>query len=442
MGKSEESPPRNWSNWAYEQHCSPAEIVTPRTREGLVHAIVTAREEGRKVRVAGSGHSFTPVALTDGTMLRIEPLDRILEVDRTNGLVKVEAGAILGDLNERLDEHGLAFANLGDIDHQTLAGSISTGTHGTGIGFQNVSAQVEALELIDAEGRTRTIDGSDPKKLQAARVSLGTLGVIYAATLKLVHGYTLNRFDHKQPLAPTLDEMLDKAKALDHFEFYVFPHTDVAICRESTRTHDEPQPQHPAEHFAREIVLENWLSGAFVTLNRVFPKFGPTLARLAASNFSNVSKVDKSYRVFASERRIRFTEMEYSVPVARAREAVDAVLEIANDPALKVVFPIEVRFVKGDDALLSPSHERDSCYIAVHQDRSLNWSEYFGRVEKVLSGMEGRPHWGKRHTLGVEQLSSRYPRFGDFQSVRKDLDPSGAFGNDYIDSLFGPASGP
>ncbi|HKJ36307.1 MAG TPA: FAD-binding protein, partial [Solirubrobacterales bacterium] len=316
MSDVDEEPDRRiWRNWAREQVCHPLAIVRPRTREGLVRAIIEAGEQGRRVKVAGSGHSFTDAAVTDGTMLRIEALDRMLDHDPSSGLVRVEAGAVLGGLNRKLDDLGVAFENLGDIDKQTLAGSISTGTHGTGIRFQNVSAQIESLELICADGSTRVLsERDDPTAFRAARVGVGALGVVYAATIRTVPAYTINRTDEPRPLAETLANLDETVDRLDHFEFYVFPHTDTALCRESTRTDEPPQPPNPAVTYVREVMLENWASGAFATVSRNVPSLGPALSRRAAASFANASKVDKSFRVFASERRLKFTEMEYGIP--------------------------------------------------------------------------------------------------------------------------------
>ncbi len=200
-------------------------------------------------------------------------------------------------------------------------------------------------------------------------------------------------------------------------------------------------PPSPVSTYAREVVLENWASGAFSTIARNVPPLGPRLARMAASSFARVSKLDESYRVFASERRIKFTEMEYGIPRAHAREAVERVLEIASRPEMQCVFPVEVRFVKGDDSLLSPSHERDTCYIAVHQDRKLDWPVYFREVEAVLSAMDGRPHWGKRHEQTSATLAPRYPRWAEFQTARKRLDPEGVFSNEYTGPGPRPAAG-
>ena len=437
---AKEVPGVRWRNWSREQACSPWEIARPHTREGLIRTIVDATSAGRKVKVAGSGHSFSEAALTDGTLLQIHLLDRILDVDPASRLVKVEAGIVLADLNERLHARGLAMENLGDIDRQSLAGSISTATHGTGARFRNLSAQVEEIELIGADGTLHVLserNGSDA--FRAARVGLGALGAIYSVTLRTIPAFRIDRTDRPRPLAETLTALDELAAGLDHFEFYVFPHTDTALCRESTRTDAPPEPESPAARYAREIVVENWVGAGFAAVARHVPSTAPRLARLASTGTGRSRKLDDSFRVFASERRIRFTEQEYAIPRARAREAVERVLEVAARPEFAVAFPIEVRFVAGDDALLSPSHERDSCYIAVHHDRRGDWRGYFGAVAAVMGDYEGRPHWGKRHSLTVAELPKLYPRFDDFRRVRAELDPEGSFGGPYADRVLGTA---
>ena len=171
---------QSWRNWVGDQTCMPATVLAPRSRGELEQEVRDAAAAGRRVRVTGSGHSFTEAALTDDVMLRIEALDRVLDADPVSGLVKVEAGILLADLNECLHELGLAMENLGDIDRQTLAGAISTATHGTGAELRNISAQVEAMEIVTADGELRALSASGtPDELLAARVGLGALGAIY-----------------------------------------------------------------------------------------------------------------------------------------------------------------------------------------------------------------------------------------------------------------------
>jgi len=428
-----------WSNWAGDQRCAPAAIETPSTREELAAVVRSASDRGLHVRASASGHSFTDIALTDGVMVRLDRLDRVLEVDRGAGLVKVEGGVVLGELNRRLDDLGLAFENLGDIDRQTLAGSISTGTHGTGARFRSVSAQIDAFDLVLADGSSLEISlSSDKAALDCARIGLGALGLIYAVTLRTVSAFTLDRVDSAKPLADVLANLEELNAVKDHFEFYVFPHTDTALCRESRRTDEPPRPRPAALVFAQEVALENWVGGGFALAGRHMPSLRPRLARLAASGTGRSTKVDKSFKVFASERRLKFTEMEYGIPREHAAEAVRRVLHLASRPEHGVAYPIEVRFAAADDVVLSATHARDTCYIAVHQDPKLDWEPYFRGVEQIMDSYGGRPHWGKRHFQTAATLAPRYPRWADFQALRNKLDPHGLFANAYTERVLGP----
>ncbi len=428
----------HWSNWAGDQSCAPAAIETPGTREELASVVRRAAERGLRVRASGSGHSFTDIALTDGVMVRCDRLQRILAVDRASGLVKVEAGIVLRDLNRKLDGLGLAFENLGDVDGQTLAGSISTGTHGTGAGFRSISAQVEAIELVLADGSSLEISAeSDEATLDCARIGLGALGLIYAVTIRTVPAFTLDRVDSPKPLGEVFDNLDELIAANDHFEFYVFPFTETALCRRSRRTDEPPHPRSAALVYAQEVVLENWIGAGFAFAGRRLPALRPRLARLASRGTGRATKVDKSFRVFASERRIKFTEMEYGIPREHAVEAVRRVLDLASRPEHSVVYPIEVRFVRDDNVVLSAAHERETCYVAVHQDPKLDWESYFRGVEEIMNGYGGRPHWGKRHFQTAASLEPRYPRWAEFQALRTKLDPERRFANAYTERVLG-----
>jgi L-gulonolactone oxidase len=430
-----------WRNWAGDQRCSPVAIEHPGTREELAEMIGGAAERGLGVRASASGHSFSDIALTDGVMIRLDRLDRLLWLDREAGMVKVEAGIVLGDLGRLLDGLGLAIENLGDIDRQTLAGAISTGTHGTGLGHPSLSAQVEAVDLVLADGSSLEIGGEDgPEALAAARLGLGALGVIYAVTIRTVPAFTLDRVDGPRPLDQTLARLDELNQANDHFEFFVFPHTEVALCRETRRTDAPPRPRPAAAVYAKEVMLENWVGGLFSLAGRTLPSQAPRLARLAARGIGRSTKVDRSHRVFPSQRRVRFTEMEYAIPRAHAEEAVRRVLEHAARPELAVAWPLEVRFVSGDDVMLSTSEGRDTCYIAAHQDPRLDWKAYFRGVEEIMDSYDGRPHWGKRHFQTAETLAPRYPRWAEFAAVRARLDPESRFANRYTERVLGPVS--
>jgi FAD-linked oxidoreductase len=430
---------REWRNWAGDQRCAPTAIHRPRTREGLSRAVRRAAERGLAIHAAGSGHSFTEAALTDGAMIRIEALDRVLDADPQSGLVKVEAGISLADLSAALWERGLAMENLGDIDRQTLAGAISTATHGTGARFPNLSAQVEALELVLADGSVIEVsERADGDAFRAARVGLGALGVIYSVTLKAVPAFTMLRVDQPQALERTLSDVDELAARNEHFEFFVFPYTDSALVIERNRVAGAPSPRSRVNAYVNEILVENYGMDVLSRIGRRFPASIPRLVEFAARQFSQSERTDRSYRVFASERRVRFTEMEYAIPRHHGPEAVRRVLELVRERRLPVGFPIEFRLVAPDDAFLSPAHERETAYVAVHQYQGAPWGPYFRAVEEIMDSYEGRPHWGKRHFQRADTLAGRYPRWRDFQKVRARLDPEGRFSNAYTNRVLGP----
>jgi FAD-linked oxidoreductase len=433
------SGPRGWSNWAGDQTCRPAEVARPGSRDELGEAIAAAAAASRKVSVAGSGHSFTEAALTDGTMVRIEALRGVIDADPGSGLVKVGAGTVLADLNEELARLGLAMENLGDIDRQTLAGAISTGTHGTGARLRNISAQVEGLELVLADGSVRSLStASHPDLLRAARVGVGALGAIAAVTLRCVPAFTLERVDTPRSREEVLDSFQASADANDHFELFTFPYADSALVLERNRTEAPARPRGKAGAYLNDVVLENWALEALSATGKRFPSAIPSLSRLAARVASGSRTVDRSDRVFANDRRVRFTEMEYGVPREHGPEAARRVIEWVRSNRYPVFFPIEMRVAAGDDALLSPSHERDTAYIAVHQYRGMEWRPYFEAVEEIMSSYGGRPHWGKRHFQTAATLAPLYPEWAAFQAARDELDPGRVFTNEYAERVLGP----
>jgi FAD-linked oxidoreductase len=430
---------RGWSNWAGDQACQPAEVARPASRDELGEAIAAAAAAGRKISVAGSGHSFTETAMTDGTMVQIEALGGLIDADRASGLVKVGGGTVLADLNEELARLGLAMENLGDIDRQTIAGAISTGTHGTGARLRNISAQVEGLELVLADGGVRQLSAAtDPELLRAARVGIGALGAISAVTLRCVPAFTLDRVDTPRPRDEVLDSFQESADANDHFELFTFPYAESALVLERNRTEAPARPRGKVAAYLNDVVLENWALEALSATGRLFPAAIPSLSRLAGRLASGSRTVDRSDRVFANDRRVRFTEMEYGVPREHGPEAARRVIEWVRSNRYPVFFPIEMRVAAGDDALLSPSHGRDTAYIAVHQYRGMEWRPYFEAVEEIMSTYGGRPHWGKRHFQTAATLAPRYPAWDQFQAARDELDPGRIFSNEYAERVLGP----
>jgi FAD-linked oxidoreductase len=419
-----------WVNWSGSQRATPAAFERPRTRAELAALVV--RGPG-PVRVAGAGHSFSAAAVTNGTLLSLDALARVLDADAASGLVRVEAGIRLRALSRELHARGLAMPNLGDIDAQSLAGALSTGTHGTGTRLPNLSGQVVSVELVLADGSERTLDEGD--LLRAARVSLGALGVIVAVTLRCVPKFRLHNTDRPEPLEDVLANLQERADAHDHFEFWTFPHADVALTRTHDRTEAPPRPPRRARAYVDDVLMDNHAFRAVNEVARRFERTIPRLNRFASAVASKRERIDWSHAIFASERLVRFEEMEYCVPREHAVAAVRAAREaLERHP---VSFPVELRFTAGDDALLSPAHGRDSAFVAVHVFRGMAYEPAFRDVEAALSELGGRPHWGKRSFLSATELAPRYPRWDAFQAARAELDPGGRFTSAWVRDVLG-----
>ena len=426
----------SWSNWAGDQRCDPVERASPRSLEELTEVVADAARAGRTVKVAGSGHSFSECALTDGVMLDLGALDGVLDAD--GELVKVQAGIVLRKLSGVLAGKGRAQENLGDIDKQTLAGAISTATHGTGLTLPNISAQVTAVELVTGSGQVLELTPeSDPEGLLAARVSLGALGVISAVTLRTVPAFTLHRVDRVRELEDVLDGLDGDIRGNDHYEFFVFPYASNACTISRNRTDAPARPRGRLSQAVSEVLLGYYLAEGLFRLTRRFQGLIPPLNRRAAPLVSEGEYVDSSFRVFSSERRFRFTEMEYALPLEHGPAALRRVLEWVARERFPVAFPVECRVVAADDALLSPAFERETFYMAVHQYHGMEWRPYFEAVEEIAGEYGGRPHWGKRHMLERPTLAARYPRFEDFLAVRERLDPQRVFANGYTRRCLG-----
>jgi L-gulono-1,4-lactone dehydrogenase len=421
-----------WRNWAGDVSCRPRRIVAPATVEQIVAEVRAADA----IRVAGAGHSFSPLVATDGVLLRLDAMDRILDVRRHEdgtASVRVQAGIRLQRLSDDLDRHGLALPNLGDIDVQTLAGAVATGTDGTGARLLPLHAQIECIELVDGAGMQRTLDA--PDELRAARLALGALGVVTALTLRCVPAFTLRGVDEPHDLAATLARLEELTAANEHFELFIFPHASKAITRTNTRVDDAPEPPGRAAAFARDIVLANGALEAVSRVGRARPAWIPSLNRFATWAAGSQVRGDRSDRVFASPRHVRFTETEWAVPKAAAAQAVRAVLAAATRHAVN--FPLELRFGAADDTLLSPSYGRETAYISAHVFRGMPVDPFFDEVQAVALHHDGRPHWGKRHGLAAEDLRARYPRWAAFAALRDRVDPGRRFANVHLERVLG-----
>ena len=431
-GALRRKPFRNWSGLV---RFTPRWAPEPEQLEQLVGVVREAAEGGRSLRVRGSGHSFVPLVHTEDVLLSLDGLCGIEHVDADSATVW--AGTTLDVLGRALSSRGLGMLNLGDINKQTLGGAIGTGTHGTGASLGSISAQIRELFLVLASGELRhcTRD-QDCELLDAARVSLGSLGVIAKARVAVRPAYRLKLKKYVLDLDTCLAQCESLADGHRHFEFYWFPHTRVAGVKVMDES-EEPESQRGLNAVG-ELVIENGVFGSICRLARLWPALAPRLSRLIAWSIKadQGTMVADCHRAFSSPRLVRFHELEYALPRAHGPSALRELAEWVAKKQLPVHFPVEYRYVRGDEAWLSPFHQRDSVAISLHQYVGMEYDAYFRGAEAILRSYGGRPHWGKMHNLGARELAPLYPRWDDFQRLRVQLDPSGMFMNDYLRRLF------
>jgi FAD-linked oxidoreductase len=428
------------SNWARNQHWTPAGVASPATVEDLVAVVIGAKERGQRVKPIGAGHSFTAIAVTDGVQVVLDGLTGIVRADRKSGLVTLRGGTRLKDVPGLLAPLGLAMTNLGDIDSQSISGAISTGTHGTGARFGGIATQVRGLTLVLADGSVAEISPvNDPELFDAARLGLGALGIIAAVTLQCEPAFLLQAVERPVPLPEMLSTFDELVEANDHVEFYWFPHTKGTLYKQNTRLPgDAPRsPLTRRRAWWDDEFLSNTVFAWACELGRAAPVAIRPLANVSARALGARQYTDHSPAVFTTQRRVRFRESEWSIPRAALREALTEIDAVIERKGWRISFPIEVRVAAADDIPLSTAQGRDSAYIAVHQYYRTPYEEYFRAVQDIMAGLEGRPHWGKLHWLDASTLSARYPRFDDFLAVRNRVDPERRFTNDYLNQVLG-----
>jgi len=387
----------SFCNWAGNVRCEPRLRVAAASEAEVVAALRDAARAELGVRVAGSGHSFSPLVATDGLLLSLDGLAGIARHEPEQRRVWVRAGSTLHALGPALFGLGLAFENLGDVDVQVLGGALATGTHGTGRTLPNLSARVSGLRLLLADGSLLVLRAEDgAERLAAARVSLGALGVVTAARIDCVPAFRLHERVERLPIDACLAGLEGRIASHRHFEFFWYPTRDLA----ETKTLD------------------------------------PTELPPEAASGRKDERIGWSHEILPSVRELRFVEMEYAVPAEAGPACFRAVRERIRSHHPAVAWPVEYRSVRADDAWLSPAHARETVTLSLHQGAELPWQDFFADVEPVLRAHGGRPHWGKRHSLDAAALAPLYPRFAAFQRLRAELDPGGRFLNPHLAALF------
>lgn len=431
---------RTWSNRAGNQSCR-AEVLRPTSEPELCRIVTDSAARGHVIRAVGTGHSFSDVALSDATLVDLVDYGRILAVDRSACTVTVQAGARIDEVAESMWTRGLAFTNPGDIDSRTVAGATQTASHGTGARFGNLASDIVGMRLIDGTGRVHELDGShEPELFAAARASVGALGIVSTLTLRVSPAFNLHAVREQRSIDEVLERFDELTAANDHFEFLWVPGTRQATTGRNRRNHDRPNARSKGERWLHDRLGGDHASGIADRVVRRRPWWGPAVSRRLPSA-GRVEFNDRSYRVFASRRRVRFVEMEYAVPIEATVEAFGRVRALVERLDYPVSLPIGVRTSAADDITLSTASGRSTGWVSVQVHRGVPYEEYFRGVESVMADLDGRPHWGKLHFRTAADLAPLYPGWDVFQELRARLDPRGTFQNPALTRVLGPVGG-
>lgn len=404
-----------WRNWVGNQYCVSQFKAAPTTEEDLRELVREADRRDIGIRVAGSGHSFTPVVGTSGALLSLAGLSGVETIDRDRKQVTVKGGTRINELGKALKAHGLSLTNQGDIDSQAVAGAFTTGTHGTGLKLGNLASAIAGMRIVKANGDVLEIDGSNTDLLHAAQVSVGSLGIISAMTLNVMDAYNLHEKLWRDDFETCMERHDELAAQHRHFGFFWCP------VPESRHLYCLPD------------------TSAVSSTNKLADVCEMKVMDItdASPMQTEFEKIAYSSEVYPIEYVPNFVELEYAVPLEHGKEAVRAVRELMLTKHTNCIYPIEYRFTAGDPAWLSPFHHQDSITLSVSGGPGIDYWAFLKDTDEILRRYNSRPHWGKMHFLDTEDVTALYPRAGDFRALRRELDPNGRFLNDHIRLLLG-----
>ena len=426
--------PQPWINWAGNEHCQPLHVFAPSTEEGVVD--VFSRAEGT-VRPVGASHSFSALVPTDDTLVSTDLLSGLVSHDLQSSRAQVLGGTRIHDLGPLLEGVGQALPNMPDMDYPSIAGAMATSVHGTGIDYGSMSSYVVGLALVTPGGELVECSvESNPDLFQAARTSLGALGIVTRMTLQNQPAFDLTETGGIEKTEDVLTDLDARFENNRHFEFLALPHTSYSalvytnLAQEGDVNLGEDDP-YVSDKLKQLFELVSWVPGVGHSL------YEKILLSEYSADAGGLIRTGASYKVFAHDRVTRFREMEYSVPVEAGPACLREILSTIRKKKLPVYFPIEYRHVKADDIWLSMYQGRDSAAISFHQAGDREYKKLFAEIEPIFLKYEGRPHWGKIHTLDASRLAALYPRhWQDFQEIRSELDPTGRMLNAHLKKLF------
>lgn len=415
-----------WKNWSGSVSATPQQLARPKTEAELAGLVAQAR----KVRVVGAGHSFMPLCETDGALLALDRLEGGPSFNADKSRVWAPAGWSLAKLTAAFWEEGVSLINQGDVNPQALAGAIGTGTHGTGAELGSLSTAARGFRLMMPDGSVVTCSASErPELFQAARLSLGLVGVATQIEIDVLPAYHLEEKIETYPLEDVEARWDDLAAKNRHVEFFVFPYGKYVVLKTLNPA--------PAEGPLKQMNdIDDRAFRIICDICSVAPWLTRRLQPVIVGAGVRQRRVGPAYQIFPSDRNVRFEEMEYELPRANGWAALKEAIAWIQKRKLPVTFPFEFRLTAADDIWLSPFNATPGASISMHQYAKMPWRGLFAQAEPIFRAHGGRPHWAKRHTLTARDVDTLYPDAAKFKAVRDSVDPGAKFANAHLMDVF------
>ena len=415
----------HWQNWSGYISATPQSIAQPKDLQELGDLIKAAPAP---LRFVGSGHSFTPLVASEGSIINLSAFSGLIGYDDNRITATIGAATQLADLTKILADIGQALPNMGDIDKQTIAGALGTATHGTGAALGAYHTQLRSMTFVNGRGEIKEFTRHhDEEMIKATGVTLGAFGALTQVTMKNTKGYKLRKQRRPIPVADMLDNLESLMTAHRNTEFFVIPFSDHALylsCDLSEQPSSTRPPEEDDDGLNTLKMLRNWLAW-FPRLRRKL--IGSALAKVPVEDY-----VQEWLNVYVSDRPTRFNEMEYHLPLEEGANALRELIALTEKQFPNIYFPMEIRAVAADDFWLSPFYQRASCSIAIHHLAGEDPLAYFNAAETIFRRYNGRPHWGKMHNLKAQDFAAIYPRWQDAMEIRRSMDPQGRFLSPYL----------
>lgn len=424
----------HFRNWAGNASCLAENYFQPGSEEDLKSII----NKSSKIRIVGSGHSWSPLCLNEDTLVNLDHFNKILQFDRENLKLKVQAGIKLHEINRFLDGEGFALGNLGSVSEQSLAGAISTGTHGSGIQYQVLASQVEEFSMVTADGKKQNIHCKNNKDIfELSLINLGVLGVVSEVTLNIVPAFRLHENSYVSGFDGIIDKLDELINETDHFKIWWFPPVEEAIVFRYTRTQDPINDNRFRQWFMDEFISVN-IYRMLLKAGNVRKNWRGNINDLLVNRLIlPLNRVEKSYKVFNVPKPPVHRETEWAFDLSDARNILREFKYMINSSGHRINFLQEIRFTRGDNFSLSPCHQRDTLWIGCYNADNTGWQELLGDFECFAKNHQGRPHWAKEFNIDRNYLRGHYIELDRFDMLRKQLDPQEKFSNEFTSKIFG-----